>query len=179
MSGSMSKPAHVVIAGTRRSWTREQRQAILTEARNALTTISAVARRHGLTPNLVFRRRREALDAERAAALPPQPPFVPLSLPGPISTASCGTWRLPARRHDPTRPHNARSLGKEVEVSYPFHPLFQHSAVVVADQLRNGSRHLTLRAREGATFLVPAWMLDAGSRWSRSSIFLAFRSRGF
>ena len=89
MSGPMSNPTHVVIAGTRRAWTREQKQAILAEAKNASTTVSAVARRHGLTPNLVFRWRREALDAERAAALPPQPAFVPLSLPGPVSTDSC------------------------------------------------------------------------------------------
>jgi transposase len=85
----MSNPTHVVIAGTRRAWTREQKQAILAEAKNASTTVSAVARRHGLTPNLVFRWRREALDAERAAALPLQPAFVPLSLPGPVSTDSC------------------------------------------------------------------------------------------
>jgi transposase len=85
----MSNPTHVVVAGTRRAWTPEQKQAILAEAKNAATTVSAVARRHGLTPNLLFRWRREALDAERAAALPPQPAFVPLCLPGPVSTEAC------------------------------------------------------------------------------------------
>jgi transposase len=85
----MSNPTHVVIAGTRRAWTHEQKQAILAEAKSTSTTVSAVARRHGLTPNLVFRWRREALDAERAAALPPQAAFVPLCLPGPVSTDSC------------------------------------------------------------------------------------------
>jgi transposase len=85
----MSNPTHIVVAGTRRSWTREQKQAILTEAKNAATTVSAVARRHGIAPSLLFRWRREALDAERAAALPPQPAFVPLCLPGPVSTGSC------------------------------------------------------------------------------------------
>src|SRR5271167_3799564 len=89
MSGPMSTPTHVIVAGTRRSWTAEQKQAILAEAKNAATTVSAVARRHGLTPSLLFRWRREALDAERAAALPPQPAFVPLCLPGPVSTDSC------------------------------------------------------------------------------------------
>jgi transposase len=84
----MSNPTHVVVAGTRRAWTREQKQAVLAEA-NAATTVSAVARRHGIAPSLLFRWRREAVDAERAAALPPQPAFVPLSLPGPVSTDSC------------------------------------------------------------------------------------------
>ena len=32
MSGPMSNPTHIVVAGTRRSWTREQKQAILREA---------------------------------------------------------------------------------------------------------------------------------------------------
>lgn len=84
----MSNPTHVVIAGTRRAWTSEQKQAILAEAKNGSTTISAVARRHGLAPNLLFRWRREALDAERAAARPAQPAFVPLCLPEPVGTVS-------------------------------------------------------------------------------------------
>lgn len=82
----MSNPTHIVVAGTRRSWTREQKQTILTEAKNPATTVSAVARRRGIAPSLLFRWRREALDAERAAALPPQPAFVPLCLSGPVST---------------------------------------------------------------------------------------------
>ena len=48
MSGPMSNPTHVVIASTRRSWTREQKQAISAEAKNPATTVSAVARRHGV-----------------------------------------------------------------------------------------------------------------------------------
>ena len=31
---------------------------------------------------------------------------------------------------------------------------------MVADQLHNGSRHLTLRSGDGPSFLVPAWMID-------------------
>lgn len=69
--------------------TREQKQAILAEAKNPATTISAVARRHGIASSLLFRWRREAVDEERAAALPPQPAFVPLCLPGPIGADSC------------------------------------------------------------------------------------------
>ena len=89
MSGPMSNPTHVIVASTRRSWTPEQKQSILAEAMNPATTVSAVARRHGVAPSLLFRWRREALDAERAAALPPQPAFVPVCLPEPVSTASC------------------------------------------------------------------------------------------
>jgi transposase len=83
----MSTPTHVVVASTRRSWTREQKQAILAQAKDPATTVSAVARRHGLAPSLLFRWRREALDAEHAASLPAQPAFVPLALPGPLKAA--------------------------------------------------------------------------------------------
>jgi hypothetical protein len=34
--------------------------------------------------------------------------------------------------------------------------LFRRSAIVVADQLHNGNRHLTLRSGDGPSFLVPA-----------------------
>jgi transposase len=85
----MSNPTHIVVAGTRRSWTREQKLGILAEANNSAMTVSAVARRHGVASSLLFRWRREALDAEPTAARPPQPAFVPLCLPGPVSKDSC------------------------------------------------------------------------------------------
>jgi hypothetical protein len=47
-----------------------------------------------------------------------------------------------------------------VEVGYAFHPLFGRPAIVVADQLHNGNRHLTPRSGDGPSFLVPAWMVD-------------------
>ncbi len=89
MSGHVTNPTHVMVASTRRSWSREQKQAILAETQNPATTISAVARRHGVQPSLLFRWRRDALDQQRAAALPPQPAFVPLSLLNPVNAASC------------------------------------------------------------------------------------------
>lgn len=88
MSGARTNPTHVVVASTRRSWSREEKRAIIAEAREARTTVSAVARRHGLHPSLLFRWRRDALDAERLAAQPAQPRFVPLLLPGPANMAS-------------------------------------------------------------------------------------------
>ena len=34
-------------------------------------------------------------------------------------------------------------------------------SLVVADQLHDGNRHLTLRSQDGSTFLVPSWMIEA------------------
>ena len=79
------------MAGTRRSWTREEKRAVVHEAESTTATVSAVARQHGLTPSLLFRWRREVWDEERAVPLPVQPAFVPLALPAPPVLAPCDT----------------------------------------------------------------------------------------
>ena len=78
----MTNP-HIIVAGTRRSWSPEQKRAILAEADDPATTASALARRHGLHSSLLFRWRRAVL-AEQQARTPSAPPaFVPLALPAP------------------------------------------------------------------------------------------------
>lgn len=79
----MTNPSHVVVAGTRRAWSPDEKRAILAEAEDPATTASAVARRHGLHSSLLFRWRRAALAEQQAAAAPSQPAFVPLALPAP------------------------------------------------------------------------------------------------
>lgn len=81
-------PPHVVVAGTRRSWSVEEKRAIVAEARATTTSISEVARRHGLHTSLLFRWRRDAGDRDRAEARPAPPAFIPLALPAPASVAS-------------------------------------------------------------------------------------------
>ncbi len=90
MSGPTPNPPHIVIASTRRAWSAEQKRAIVAEAEVAGATISAVARHHGVHASLLFRWRRELLEAERAAVRPPQPAFVPLALPAPTGGAAVG-----------------------------------------------------------------------------------------
>lgn len=87
MSGPRTNPPHVVVASTRRSWSRDEKRAIVAEVRDGETTVSEVARRHGLHPSLLFRWRRDALDEERAASQPPRPAFVPLLLPSSTTIA--------------------------------------------------------------------------------------------
>ena len=58
---------------------REEKLAILAEARDAPTSVSAVARRHGLHPSLLFRWRRDACDVP----VRQQPAFIPFALPVP------------------------------------------------------------------------------------------------
>ena len=80
MSEPMTYPVHEVVASTRRSWSREEKLAILAEADSTPTSVSAVARRHGLHPSLLFRWRRDACEA---AGMEKEPAFIPLALPGP------------------------------------------------------------------------------------------------
>ena len=47
-------------AGRRRSWSREEKAAIIVESYGAGETVCAVARRHGLTPQQLFAWRRLA-----------------------------------------------------------------------------------------------------------------------
>ena len=50
-------------AGRRRRWSPEQKALIVSETYQAGETVSAVARRHGLTPQQLFTWRREAQQA--------------------------------------------------------------------------------------------------------------------
>ena len=75
--------SHTVVASTRRFWAAWEKRAIVDEAQRTTSSISSVARRHGITPSLLFRWRRELLQ-EQPAASPPEPAFVPLALPSPV-----------------------------------------------------------------------------------------------
>ncbi len=83
MSGPKAS-SHTVVASTRRSWAAWEKRAIVDEAQRATSSISAVARRHGITPSLLFRWRRELLQQQHSAEPPPAPAFVPLVLPAPV-----------------------------------------------------------------------------------------------
>src|SRR4029077_3580964 len=60
-------------AGRRRSWSAAEKAAIIAESYGAGEPVCAVARRHGLTPQQLFARRRRAGRPPR----PSPPMFVP------------------------------------------------------------------------------------------------------
>ena len=86
ISGPSAVAEVEVIASTRRRWTEIEKQAILDEAAQKVRTVSEVARRHGLTPALLFRWRRELKKSEKKGT--PEPAFVPLALPAPPSLST-------------------------------------------------------------------------------------------
>lgn len=77
MSGDNFPRRYSIVAETRRKWSDTEKQAIVAEAAQPKANISAVARRHGIKPSLLFRWRRLAREAPAA---PAAPAFMPVTL---------------------------------------------------------------------------------------------------
>jgi transposase len=108
MSGPRTTPAQFdVVATTRRSWSREQKRAIVAEIDVTGASVSVVARRHGIHSSQLFRWRREfgAAPASTNEASP-VPKFVP------VVVAPCHQ-RMPLR--SPSTPGTANN-GSIIEI---------------------------------------------------------------
>jgi transposase-like protein len=80
MSGQMANETHAVDLTTRRRWSEEDKRTILAEIAEGMS-VSEVARRRGMSRDLLFRWRREerrkatgTIDAEGFVRLPPPVP---------------------------------------------------------------------------------------------------------
>ncbi len=78
MSGDGFSRRYTVVAETRRRWGDVEKQAIVAEAARPGTNISAVARRHGIKPSLLFRWRRMAQGAAETQSAGPV--FLPVAV---------------------------------------------------------------------------------------------------
>lgn len=81
MSGDSTGRYDVVVG--RRVFSREQKRAIVAEASHIGVNVSAVARRHGIKPSLLFRWRR---DFAASAPKPPTGRFLAVSIESPPAT---------------------------------------------------------------------------------------------
>lgn len=97
MSGDKSSRRYDIVAETRRRWSQAEKEAVAAEASRPDVNVSAVARRHGISPTLLFRwikvhgpRRNE--EAAKAALA-----FLPVALPSPEAVASSGSAGQPPR----------------------------------------------------------------------------------
>lgn len=59
MSGDEFARRFEIVAETRRRWSRDEKLAIVKEAAGPCVNVSAVARRHGIKPALLYRWRKE------------------------------------------------------------------------------------------------------------------------
>jgi transposase len=76
MSGDNFSRRYSVVSEARRRWSEAEKQAVVAEAERPGVNISAVARRHGIKPSLLFRWRRLARDAQDQ----PSTAFIPVTL---------------------------------------------------------------------------------------------------
>ena len=70
----------------RRRWTRAEKQSIVGECSVIGASVSAVARKHNVAPNLLFRWRKD-FGADRPRRRP-VPAFMPVALPAPVTASS-------------------------------------------------------------------------------------------
>ena len=74
-------------AGRRRGWTVEQKARIIAESYGSGETVSAVARRHGLTPQQLFGWRRDARQQREAETCDGTSAFAPVLVEAASSSA--------------------------------------------------------------------------------------------
>lgn len=94
MSGDRTSPRYDVVATTRRSWSKQQKQAIVAEIDVGGSTLSEVARRHGIHSSLLFRWRKTLgsvmgsapIAAEATTITTVAQRFLPVMLPAPSTT---------------------------------------------------------------------------------------------
>lgn len=103
MSGDNSDRRFEVVAETRRRWSAEEKRAIVEEASGPCTNVSAVARRHGIKPALLYRWKKEfaAQGSAREAA-----DLVPVTIVAP-----------PARTPEPCAPPASDDFDGEIEIT--------------------------------------------------------------
>lgn len=97
MSGDDFDRRFDVVAETRRRWSRDEKLRIVKEASGTCVNVSAVARRHGIKPALLYRWRKEfGGSGEPSVSLVPvvleEPP--PAQKSGPVTTSASGSIEI-------------------------------------------------------------------------------------
>ena len=105
-TGGVERVEIVTRGEVRRSYTPEEKARLLTEAAVPGARVLLVAQRHGVSPSLMYRWRRQAEGRAVRKASPRPPAFVPLLLDG----------GKPASGSPPARPPEGDGLEGQVEV---------------------------------------------------------------
>jgi len=114
ISGDSFTRSYSVVADTRRRWSDEEKEAIVAEAALPGANVSAVARRHGIKPSLLFRWRRKAREVGRSRR--GEPAFLPVAL-APRLEATEASVEEPATNEPPQPgPPANRAHDKRIEI---------------------------------------------------------------
>jgi transposase len=101
----------------RRSYTPDEKAQMLTEAAEPGARVLLVAQRHGVSPSLVYRWRREAAGRTARRARPRPPAFVPLLVDGGTPPGDPPPARLPAPDGDESRVEVVLRNGRMLRVT--------------------------------------------------------------
>ena len=94
MSGDSGKGRYAIIAETRRVWSLAEKRGIVAEASVPGVNVSAIARRHGMKPSLLFRWKNQLRAQPTAASNRQRMPttaaasFVPVALLAPTAPSA-------------------------------------------------------------------------------------------
>ena len=134
MSGDNFSRRYSVVAETRRYWSEAEKRAIIAEAARPDANISAVARRHGMKPSLLFRWRRIAQDAKDQ---PRAPAFIPVTLALPAAEVTAPAAGLaPSTDAPPSSPAAEVSADHRIEITLSNGRVVRVGAGVDTDSLR-------------------------------------------
>jgi transposase len=86
-------------AGRRRTWSDEEKARVVAEIEASGDTVSAVARRHGLSPQQLFGWRRDVKEARAGVSKDDEPRFVPAVVDAAPSDTAGHRQRKAKRRH--------------------------------------------------------------------------------
>ena len=118
MSGDDSDRRFEVVAERRRRWSVEEKRAIVEEASGPCTNVSAVARRHGIQPALLYRWKKEfaPLGSARQAGY-----LVPVAIVTPPAVAP-EPWVQPASDDFDGKIEIAVTNGRRVQIGADVTP---------------------------------------------------------
>jgi transposase len=125
-----------IVADVRRQWSDAEKQRIVAESERPDANVSAVARRHGITPGLLFRWRRMAREAQACMAAPV---FVPITLALPPAAGAPAADSLPAACPDAPAPQPNAGLAQRddrIEIELRNGHLVRIGAGVDTDALK-------------------------------------------
>jgi transposase len=119
MSGDNFRRHYAIVADARRRWSDEEKQAIVAEAAFPGANVSAVARRHGIKPSLLFRWRRKAREGGTAPSS--ERAFLPVAVAVAPEKAEMPFEDTPANAASPSNsrvmPHGPGDSRIEIELA--------------------------------------------------------------
>jgi len=115
MSGDRSSRRYDIVAETRRRWSKSEKEAVAAEASAPDVNVSAIARRNGISPSLLFRWIK-VHGPRRGEEAKVAPAFLPVALPSPEAVASSGSEKPQSRRNGRTCRAFTPSVDGRIEI---------------------------------------------------------------